>query len=194
MQHFDFKNELIMRHFVQLRESHNLIFQFATQAENKDKEFIIAPNARAMMRWPSDIENMYDYRKMWGVNYNRLMQLCIITLCSELEFMFKSIFTKYCYPISGNNKGFYQRFSDVVIALTKSGIDFSSILTSVATIDKAFQIRHICIHNMGIADQTFIDKTGLGIVGQDYIFTQNEYVEMVVAGFIFQKFLDDNLP
>ncbi len=194
MQDYDFNNALTKKHFIQLRESHNLIFQFAVQAEDKDKAYMIDPTFRSMMRWPSHVQNMYDYRTMWGVNYNRLMQLCIITFCSELEFMFKAIFTHYCYPIKGREKGFYQRFGDVIVALTNAGIDFSSIQPSVDELDTAFQIRHICIHNMGIADQTFFDKTGLGTVGQAYTFTQDEYVAMVDAGFAFQKFLDDTLP
>ncbi|MDT8624122.1 hypothetical protein RRW91_13650 [Klebsiella grimontii] len=116
-----------MRYFVQLRESHNLVYQFAIQAESKDKEFIVEPSVRDMMRWPEHVQSMYDYRTMWGVNYDRLMQLCIITLCSELEFMYKAIFTKYNYKVKGREKGFYQRFGDVITALTDSGINFSSI-------------------------------------------------------------------
>lgn len=194
MQDFDFKNNLIKRHFVQLRESHNLIFQFAIQAEDKDKQYIVQPSIREMMRWPENIQSMYDYRIMWGVNYDRLMQLCIITLCSELEFMFKTIFTHYNYKIEGREKGFYQRFQDIIKALTNSGIDFSSILSTVDILNIAFQIRHICIHNMGVADESFVNKTGLGTDGLAYTFTQEEYVAMVDAGFEFQKLLDNQLP
>lgn len=194
MQHFDFNNSLIMRHFVQLRESHNLVYQFAIQAESKDKEFIVEPSVRDMMRWPEHVQSIYDYRTMWGVNYDRLMQLCIITLCSELEFMFKAIFTKYNYKVKGREKGFYQRFGDVITALTDSGINFSSIQPAIDTLDKAFQIRHICIHNMGVADDSFVNKTGLGTDGQAYIFTQQEYMVMVEAGTKLQKLLDNQLP
>ncbi|ELY5801434.1 hypothetical protein SNN69_000755 [Cronobacter sakazakii] len=194
MQHFNFKNNLIRHHFVQLRESHNLVYQFAIEAKDKDKKIIVDPTFRKTMGWPANIQSMYDYRVMWGVDYDRLMQLCIITFCSELEFMFKSIFTKYNYKIIGREKGFYQRFGDVMAALTNAGINFSSIQPAIDTLDKAFQIRHICIHNMGIADESFVNKTGLGTDGQIYTFTQQEYMAIVDAGTELQGLLDNQLP
>lgn len=193
MQAFDFKNPLIQKHFVQLRESHNLIFQFASEAVDKDKAYVIEPTVRQMLNWPAHVETMYDYRTMWGVDYGRLMQLCIISFCAELEFMFKAIFTQYGFSTTGNPKGFYQRLDDVISCLAPH-IDLSSIQSAIKTLKTAFQIRHICIHNMGIADQNFINATGLGISGQTYTFSQQEYVDMVDAAVTLQKLLDDKLP
>lgn len=194
MQASDFNNNLIQRHFVQLRESHNLIFQFAVQAEAKDKEYVLDPKVKQMMGWPAHVNNMYDYRTMWGVDYDRLMHLCIISFCTEMEFMFRAIFTKYGYSTTGNAKGFYQRFSDVITALTSAGINFSTIHLSLNKINTAFQIRHICIHNLGIVDQDFHSKTGLGTVGQAYLITQSDYIDMVDACIELQKLLDTQLP
>lgn len=193
MQAFDFKNPLIQKHFVQLRESNNLIFQFASEAVEKDKSFIIDPNAKQAFGWPSYVESMFDYRTMWGVDYGRLMQLCIISYCAELEFMFKAIFTQYGFSTKGNLKGFYQRLNDVIDCLTPH-VDLSSITSSIDTIKVGFQIRHICIHNMGIADQSFVTTTGLGIVGQSYTLKQEDFVNIVDAAFTLQKLLDDKLP
>jgi len=194
MQASDFKNNLIQRHFVQLRESHNLIFQFAVQAEVKDKQNIVNPQVKQMMGWPAHVNTMYDYRTMWGVDYERLMHLCIISFCTEMEFMFKAIFTKYGYSTTGNAKGFYQRFSEVVTALSSAGINFSTIQPSLDRLNTAFQIRHICIHNLGIVDQGFHNNTGLGTVGQPYTITQSDYIDMLDANVDLQKLLDDQLP
>ncbi|WP_157076035.1 hypothetical protein [Erwinia persicina] len=194
MQASDFTNTLIQRHFVQLRESHNLIYQFAIEAEGKDKSFIVNPQVKQTMGWPAHVISMYDYRKMWGVDYDRLMHLCIISFCTEMEFMFKAIFTQYGYSTIGNAKGFYQRFSDVVTALTLVGINFSSIQPSLDRLNTAFQIRHMCIHNLGIVDQGFHNNTGLGMVGQAYTITQSDYIGMVDACVELQKLLDAQLP
>lgn len=52
---------------------------------------------------------------------------------------------------------FFQRF-DSIIKLLREKYDFSTCENEINNLSKAFQIRHICIHNMGYIDNEFIKK------------------------------------
>ncbi|MCX2202820.1 hypothetical protein LDO48_25225 [Pantoea agglomerans] len=92
MQPSDFNNPFIRNVASKVRESNNLMFMLALRAEDIDKDFSFNESDRQTLGWPAHITNMYEYRMMWGVDYNRLYQICIISHCSELEYFFKALF------------------------------------------------------------------------------------------------------
>lgn len=194
MQRNEFNNPDVLWHFDRVRETtNNLIFMFATRTLHQDKEWIIDEKTKTAMGWPPHVKNMYDYRMMFGNVYERLFQFCVISLCSDIEIFFKDVFEKNGYTREKGN-GFFQRFDSVVLSLEKAGFNFSSIQSSVEKISLAFQIRHIGVHNMGIVDENFSTKTGVGVVGNVYPIDQSSYREMFDAYTVLLKFLDARLP
>jgi len=194
MQPRDFVNPFIRRTASKVRESHNLMFMLAFRAEDIDKDISLNESARQSFGWPAHITNMYEYRMMWDVDYNRLYHMCLISLCSELEFFFKALFEKYPHlPEQKNN--FYQKFGLVIEVLEKSGIDFNSIQDDIDQVKIAFQIRHIGVHNMSIVDENFRANThGLGTPGQPYVVDQDLINRISSATGKMLKHLDVNLP
>ncbi|HEN8507926.1 TPA: hypothetical protein ACIDZQ_004815 [Pseudomonas aeruginosa] len=194
MQRNEFKNPHVLWHFDRVREAtNNLMFMSATSTERSDRNTIINESTRISMGWPSHVKSMYDYRMMFGNVYERLFQFCVISLCSDAEIFFKETFDKYGYA-KGKGNGFFQRLDDVISKLEVAGFDFSPIQNSIEKIRLAFQIRHIGIHNMGVVDDDFAIKTGLGSVGSVYPINQNSYREMFDAYTDLLKYLDAKLP
>ncbi|TKC89727.1 hypothetical protein FAZ69_12495 [Trinickia terrae] len=194
MQRNEFKNPHVLWHFDRVREAtNNMMFMFATTAENEDKRRAFDESIRTAMGWPPHVKNFYEYRMMFGGIYERLFQFCVISLCSDVEVFFKETFDKYNYN-KGKGSGFFQRLDDVISELTAAGFDFSSIQGSIDKLRLAFQIRHIGIHNMGVVDQGFVDKTGEGAVGSMYPIDQDSYRKMFDSYTVFLKYLDDKLP
>jgi len=194
MQPRDFVNPFIRSTASKVRESHNLIFMLAFRAKDIDKDISLNESARQAFSWPAHITNMYEYRMMWDVDYNRLYHMCLISHCSELEFFFKALFDKYPHlPEQKNN--FYQKFGLVIKELEASGIDFTSIQDDIKQIKVAFQVRHIGIHNMSIVDEDFHKHTnGLGTLGQPYVVDQTLINLIFSATEKMLKHLDVNLP
>ncbi|HDR9093073.1 hypothetical protein QZM46_16300 [Burkholderia vietnamiensis] len=193
MQRQDFTNELVLWHFDKSREgTNNLLFSFATKAPQEDKALTFPAQLRANMGWPNHVHTMFDYRTMFGDIYDRLFQFCVISLCSDFEAFTKAVFEKYGYK--KGNGAFFQRIDDVILRLEGEGFNFLSIKNSLDKLRLAFQVRHIGIHNIGIVDQGFNDKTGQGIIGQPYPIDEASYREMYSAYTAFLKHLDDSLP
>lgn len=194
MQPSDFKNVFIRKTANKVRESHNLMFTLAITAEDNDKKGQVYESGRHIMGWPAHITNWYEYRMMWGVDYNRLFHMCVIFHCSELEFFFKALFEKYPHlPKQQNN--FYQKFGLVINELEKSGIDFTSVQQDINQVSIAFQVRHIGIHNMSIVDQTFQKNTnGLGTLAQPFVVDKALVIATALATDNILKRLDDDLP
>lgn len=191
MQPKDLKNKHIRQHYITALEgTNNLVFMHAITAAANDKNTKFRGD---ILGWGSNIKSWYDYRMMFGNVYDRLFQLCVISLCSDIELFLKQTFEKFNYK-KGRGSGFYQRFNEVIVTLKDSGHNFSEIEDSLAKIDFAFQVRHICIHNYGIADENFIRKTNTGILGQSYEINQERYREMFDAYTAFLKHLDSLLP
>lgn len=163
MQRSDFTNKLILEHFDRVREgTNNILFKQACTIVDEDKRFIFNQQINVGLGWGSSIQTMYDYRMMMSpAIYDRLYQVCVISLCSDIEFMFKSIFDRYGYQ-KGSGTGFFQRFDDVIKVLNSQGFDFTNISSHIDNLKLAFQIRHIGIHNMGYADAAFVNNTGKG--------------------------------
>ncbi|OBZ25053.1 hypothetical protein BS643_14910 [Pseudomonas protegens] len=191
MQPKDLKNSHVRLHYTTALEStNNLVFVHAITAASDDQKTKFPGE---VLGWGSDIKTWYDYRMMFGNVYARLFQLCVISLCSDIELFFKQTFEKYNYK-KGSGKGFYQRFNDVIATLKESGHDFSEIEDSLIKIDFAFQVRHICIHNYGIIDEDFLRKTKVGSLGQTYEINQEQFRTMFDAYEVLLKHLDSHLP
>lgn len=194
MQREDFKNRHVLQHFDRVREAtNNMMFMFAIRAKDLDRNLTFSSSLRASMGWPLHVENLYEYRMMYDGVYERLFQFCIISLCSDIEVFFKDTFDKYNYP-RGSGNGFFQRLDDVIAKFESAGLDFAPINGYVGKMRLAFQVRHIGIHNMGVADEGFVSKTGVGSVGCVYLIDQTNYREMFDAYTAFLKHLDSILP
>lgn len=197
MQPNNFRKNLFKTHAVQIRESHNLLFALALTSEQSDKLKTLPTDITSGLGLPSKIQTMYDYRMHFYGNYDRLFQLCVISLCSEIEFFFKSLYNHYKFqtPPSEKSGNFYQRFLKVIDALENEGVDFSSIIRVVDNVNLAFQVRHIAIHNMGIVDSEFMNKTKQkGVLNQTYPVTQQEYMIMFNSTGVLLQHLDKHLP
>lgn len=195
MQRSDFTNKLILEHFDRVREgTNNILFKQASTIVDEDKRFIFTQDVRTGLGWDSSIQTMYDYRMMMSpAIYDRLYQVCVISLCSDIEFMFKSIFDCYGYQ-KGSGTGFFQRFDDVIKVLKSHSFNFNNISSGIDNLKFAFQIRHIGIHNMGYADAAFVNNTGRGKDGDPYIISQADYRLMYNSYERFLKHLDATLP
>lgn len=194
MQASELKNLHVRRHYDRVRETtNNLIFMTALNAEQADRNMKFNDQARIAMKWPEHIKSMYDYRKMYGDVYARLFQLCVISLCSDVELFFKATFEKYGYA-KGKGSGFFQRLDEVIKRLEAIAFDFSNVQGAIEKIRLAFQVRHIGIHNMGVVDEDFVSKTGVGTVGCAYLIDQDSCREMYDAYIVFLKCIDDKLP
>lgn len=197
MQPNNFSKKIFKIHAVQIRESHNLLFEFALTSEQSDKLKLLPKDITSGLGLPSNIKTMYDYRMNFYGSYDRLFQFCVISLCSEIEFFFKSLYNHYKFQIPASEKSgnFYQRFLKVIDALKNEGVDFSSIIRDVDNVNLAFQIRHIAIHNMGLVDSEFMNKTKQkGVLNQTYSVTQQEYMTMFNSTGVLLQHLDNHLP
>lgn len=195
MQRSALNKKLILEHFDRVREgTNNLLYKQACTTVDQDKSMIFPASLKANMGWASSVQTMYDYRMMMCPSiYDRLYQYCVISLCSDIEFMFKSIFDHYTYP-KGNGNGFFQRFDDVISALNGHGLDFTNISSDIDHLKLAFQIRHISIHNMGYADAAFVKNTGRGKDGDPFLITPSDYRLMYESYENLLKHLDSSLP
>ncbi|PKF23680.1 hypothetical protein [Pseudomonas hunanensis] len=197
MQHSDFKHPHTRWHFITVLErTNNLVFMHATTAKDKDKSIIFNEEAKARLNWGKNINTLYDYRISFGIGdvYERLFQLCVISLCSDIELFFKKTFEVFKYEKNDKSRGFYQRFNDVIKALKAAGHDFSPIEDKLSKINLAFQVRHICIHNYGIVDESFQNNTNTGKLGETYAIEQEQFREMYDAYIDLLVHLDKHLP
>ena len=194
MQPLDLNSSLLRRHFVSAREgTNNLLFYFATCAPIQDKQQRFPKEIVLALGLPSEIQNFYDYRSRYPGIYNRLYQFCVISLCSDIEKLFRELFSERGYSPEPR-RGFYQRFNDVISVLETNGYNFSTIESECSKLRLAFQIRHICIHNLGEVDQAFIDATVYpGLIGDVYQLDQTAYREMYEAHETLLKVIDSHL-
>lgn len=121
-----------------------------------------------------------------------MYQFCVISLCSDIEGFFRSLFLERGYKVG---KGaFFQRFDEVLSELAHNGYDFSLIDNELEALRLAFQVRHICIHNLGHIDQDFIRKTQLSCnVGDLYHVTEAGYHQMFNAYLALLRNIDTKL-
>jgi hypothetical protein len=194
MRPSELNSSLLRRHFVSAQEgTNNLLFYFATIAPIQDSKTLLSQEIVLALGLPTEIQNFYDYRSRFPGIYNRLYQFCVISLCSDIEKLFRDLFSERQHK-PGGGQGFYQRFEDVISALKIYKYDFSMIENECDKLGLAFQIRHICVHNLGEVDQAFIDKTTYsGTIGDVYQLDETAYREMYEAYIILLKVIDDHL-
>ena len=193
MQPYDLQNATLREHYIRCREgTNNLLFWYATTAPLEDKKIRLPPKLINTLNLPSNIKTMFDYRSMFNGIYHRLYQQCMISLCSDIEFMFKELFSISNIPIPPK-KGtvFFQRFNQVIDALKSHGIVFDIFETEVENLSLAFKIRHICVHNFGNMDEKFLAETKLsGVIGETFIIDQELYKRMFHSYATLLKQLD----
>lgn len=194
MRPSQFHTPFVRLHFVMTLEgTNNLLFHLATVAPLDDKRVNIPDDLRSAMGWPVSIRTMYDYRTRIPGIYNRLYQICIISLCADVEFFFKALFEdrKITPPKS---RGFFQRFNEVIAVLEKNGFALSALSGELALLRQAFAVRHACIHNFGIVDQDFANKSSRPVtVGEIYTLNQTEYLSMSDAYRVLLMKIDGQL-
>ncbi|GGI53232.1 hypothetical protein [Oxalicibacterium solurbis] len=195
MQRNEFTNNLVLRHFDRAREiTNNTMFMFAIDAPDNDKDRSIPDSLRQAMHWPEHVKSVYDYKTMFPGVYERLFQFCVISLCSDIEIFFKELFDVYGYSHQGRSFGFFQRVEDVFSALKAEGVELAPVASSIQTVQLAFQVRHIGVHNMGMVDESFHRKTGQGKVGNPFYIDQTIYRSMFDAYVAILEYLDGVLP
>lgn len=191
MQAHEINHPLLREHFVRsLEGTNNLLFYFATSAPIHDKQMKFSPDLVRSLNLPSSITSMYDYRSQHSGIYDRLYQHCVISLCSDVEFMFKALFSALNLS-PGPGRGFFQRFESVIRLLESTGLTFEPIGESIDQLRLAFSVRHISVHNFGFVDRSFIECTGLSMeVGEQYPVDQHKYRAMFDGYCMFLKSLD----
>lgn len=194
MQAYELRNTIIREHYTRsLEGTNNLLFYFAISAPINDKNLKLPESVVRALNLPSSVQSMYDYRSRYNGIYDRLYQQCVVSLCSDIEFMFKCIFESLEIK-PGSGRGFYQRFKDVVCSLEKNGYSFESVSNDLRDIELAFNIRHIAIHNFGLTDDDFIRKTGSQLrSGVFYVLGQKEYRRMFDGYCNFLKCFDGQI-
>lgn len=140
-----------------LMGTNNTIFHCATTAPLNDKKLIYPLKLKQAMEWPEWVNCDYDLKNYFGV-YERLFQFTVISLCCDIEFFLKDLFTKENFQ-PRNGKGYFQRFSDVITDLKSFGAPLGSSQPDIDNLIMAFSIRHVAVHNFGRADDEFISKT-----------------------------------
>jgi hypothetical protein len=194
MQASEFKSRFVRAHYVlALEGTNNTVFGNAHSLPIQDKLHIFPKSVKRAFEFPDSINTMFDYRNQIPAIYNRLYQLCVISLCSDIEFFFKSLFDKLSIqPPKG--QGFFQRFDDVISTLSENGYDFSSLGNELAELNQAFMIRHVCIHNFGIVDTRFSELSRRSVsVGHVYTIDQQEYLRMFDSYRALLQYFDSRL-
>ncbi len=172
--------------------SNNTIHEAAASVPLRDKSMKFSVGFIESLQLPEHIKTFYDYKSLVGT-YERLWDFTIISICSDIEWFFKDLYESK-YPASNNGFGFYQRIKNVIADLETKGMDFSSISSEIDSINKAFQQRHIFIHNMGLVDQKFINNTGSTLsVNDKVIINQDDFQEVFKAYGKLLKFIDDEI-
>lgn len=193
MQPRELNNQLVRYHYiVALEGTNNLVFAWATIAPSNDRKYSVTDQLREAFGWGDEIKTLFDYRNRVEGIYDRLYELCIISLCSDIEFFFKQLFTALQFE-SENGKGFFQRFDDVIESLNSQGMDLSAVSDDCKVLSEAFQFRHLCTHNFGIVDEKFEQKFPGFMVGQKIVLGANEYRRFFDAYPRFLKEVDNQL-
>lgn len=194
MQAYELRNQIIREHYTRsLEGTNNLLFYFASTAPMEDQRRKLPESVVHALGLPSDVQSMYDYRSRYNGIYDRLYQQCVVSLCSDIEFMFKCVFERLQIQ-PGSGRGFFQRFRDVVSLLEENGYNFEAVSDQISELEVAFNIRHIAIHNFGLTDEEFIRRTGYRLgSGVFYVLGQKEYRRMFEGYCNFLKCFDSQI-
>lgn len=191
MQPVNLRSELLRNHYLRsLEGTNNLLFFFASLAPIQDKSRKLPPELIGALNLPPEIKSMYDYRCRYNGIYDRLYQHCIISLCSDIEYMFKELFVNRGI-IQNSGRGFFQRFTEVIQVLKCNDFDFTAIDQDLKNLRLAFSIRHISIHNFGYIDQDFINQTdSTATVGDYFVLGEDDFQMMFRSYCSFIECLD----
>ncbi|WP_270090342.1 hypothetical protein [Sphingobacterium sp. SYP-B4668] len=141
----------------------NVVFYSSDMTPIDHKGRVFNTELKAALGIPQEVNNMYEYTLLLGADYSRLKMLTIVSACSDVEFLLKQYIENYYDTNANKPKNFYQRLDDVNNQIfTNKGVDLNrhSFFNKIKI---AFQVRHICIHNMGFVDESFKQKTGLDL-------------------------------
>ncbi|WP_111395127.1 hypothetical protein [Algoriphagus aquaeductus] len=141
----------------------NVVFYSSDMTPIDHQRRLFDSEMKTVLGIPQEVNNMYEYILFLGSDYSRLKMLTIVSACTDVEFLFKQYIENYFDTSAKKSKNFYQRLDDVnnQIFVIK-GIDLNDF-SFFSRIKLAFQVRHICIHNMGFIDEGFNQKTGLDL-------------------------------
>jgi hypothetical protein len=170
--------DLVEYHKWKCTEVTNNGFRFyaSVGAAEIDKKIRFPPNLKKKICIPEDINSFYDQKNKAGV-YERLWDLTIMSLCSDIEYFFKGIIDYLCpeKPIKRND---FQNVDFVINKLEIIGyFDFTKIGADISNIKECFQVRHIATHNMGYVDTKFIKwvKDTIFKINEKYIVDEKTY-------------------
>lgn len=189
----DYSQNLVKLHAWKCKEgTNNTIFYNACISEINDKKMIFPSKLKQSLGLPGCINSFYDQKKFSGA-YERLWDITIISLCSDIEYFFKDLF-KSLFPDQSFRFGFYQRITEVIKFLKNNGFDFSKIDIEINNIIECFQVRHIATHNMGYVDESFISKVETcHQINEKFIVTQDLYKEFYESYMSLLENIDDFL-
>tara|TARA_R110002050_G_C8826293_1_gene504811 strand:+ start:363 stop:950 length:588 start_codon:yes stop_codon:yes gene_type:complete len=188
-----FTNKIIQFHWrLSLEGTSNTFFFLALTAANNDKNIKFNNELKRSLGMDLEIENFYDYKYRFGV-YDRIYEFVIISLCSDIEYLLKDLLPKII-PEKPFNFGFFQRLDEVFKEFKNINFDFSNCKDEINDLKLAFQIRHICIHNMGYVDEGFLKKTKLNIlVGSKFKISNELFLKIRNSYEFFLNCLDKKI-
>lgn len=169
----------------------NVVFYSSDMTPIDHKGRIFDTELKKALGIPQEINNMYEYTVHLGSDYSRLKMLTIISACSDVEFLLKLFIENYYDKNAKVSKNFYQRLDEVNNRIfTPKGVDLNNYIF-FNKIKLAFQVRHICIHNMGFVDESFNHKTGLNLqIDSNFNIDNNFINEIFIAIEELIMFLD----
>lgn len=188
-----FKTPIIRYHaWLCLHGTNNTVFYNATTSPLEDQKFQFPQKVKEALNLPPEMTSFYEMKKDAGV-YDRLYDLTIISLCSDIEYFFKDLFPNI-KPKIKIDRGFYQRFNDVIKELEKHGYSFQEMSEDLKVLIEAFQVRHIAVHNMGYVDEAFVSQASTEKkVGEKYIVTQDFYKKAISSYYNLLDCIDNKL-
>lgn len=159
----------------------NVVFYSSDIIPIDHKGRILNTELKAALGIPQEINNLYEYTIHLGSDYSRLKMLTIISACSDVEFLLKLFIENYYDTNANKPKNFFQRLDDVNNKIfIKKGVNLNNY-AFFNQIKLAFQVRHICIHNMGFVDDSFNQKTGLNLRIDSQFEINNDFINQTFS-------------
>jgi hypothetical protein len=171
--------DLVEYHKWKCREVTNngLFFYASFGAAEIDKRYIFPPDSKKKIGIPEDINSFYDQKNKAGA-YERLLDLTIMSLCSDIEYFFKE-FLGLLIPdeIKDEHSSFFHNMKKITKKMEETAFfDFKDNKKDIQNIFECFQVRHISTHNMGYVDADFSKKIKITFnVGEKYIVDEKTY-------------------
>lgn len=187
-----FKNNIIQRNYLRfLNQTNNLIYYAADYIPIDHQKRKLSQSFKDTFGLSESVDTMQDYQIFTGYGYSRMQELTVISICSDTEFLFKDICENLLYPSNKRAKNYFQKLDQVNNDnFIPNNIDLN-IYSEFETLKFGFQLRHICIHNMGFVDETFNQKTNKNLdIDIPFPMTREIMVEQITAYNSFLEILD----